>query len=126
MNENDNNNILFNEIFNNMGYNSYEKKIIFTSFDDSVISNYANNIIDNMHTSENNIFYTDISDTIRDIYDHSSKIISFNFSTNILNSRFIFLYVLAGITFSVSSKFSVEFFNTIFFKYSFKYFSLIL
>lgn len=78
MNENDNNNILFNEIFNNMGYNSYEKKIIFTSFDDSVISNYANNLIDNMYTSENNIFYTDISDIIRDIYDHSSKIISFH------------------------------------------------
>ena len=31
-----------------------------------------------MHTYENNIFYTDISDTIRDIYDHSLKIISFH------------------------------------------------
>lgn len=75
---NNNNNILFNNIFDTMGYNSYEKKIILSNFDDLSINNYANNLIDNISSSDTSIFYTDISDAIKDIHDHSSRIISFH------------------------------------------------
>ncbi len=87
MNKNDNNNIFFNNIFDNMGYNSYEKKIIFTNFDNAIINNYATSVVDNMDASQSNIFYTDISDAIRDIYDHSSKIISFHQNEKEYNIR---------------------------------------
>ena len=75
---NNNNNILFNNIFDTMGYNSYEKKIILSNFDDLSINNYANNLIDNISSSDTGIFYTDISDAIKDIQEHSSKVISFH------------------------------------------------
>ena len=87
MNKNDNNNIFFNNIFDNMGYNSYEKKIIFTNFDNAIINNYATSVVDTMDASQNSIFYTDISDAIRDIYDHSSKIISFHQNEKEYNIR---------------------------------------
>ena len=74
-NNNNNDDILFNNIFETMGYNSYEKKIILSNFDNLMINNYANNLMDNSETS---IFYTDISDAIKDIQEHSSKIISFH------------------------------------------------
>ena len=34
--------------------------------------------MDNINNSETSIFYTDISDAIKDIQEHSSKIISFH------------------------------------------------
>ena len=70
-NNNNNNDILFNNIFETMGYNSYEKKIILSNFDNLMINNYANNLMDNINN-------TDISDAIKDIQEHSSKIISFH------------------------------------------------
>jgi len=77
-NNNNNDDILFNNIFETMGYNSYEKKIILSNFDNLMINNYANNLMDNINNSETSIFYTDISDAIKDIQEHSSKIISFH------------------------------------------------
>ena len=76
--DNNSNDILFNNIFETMGYNSYEKKIILANFDHLIINNYANNLMDNINNSETSIFYTDISDAIKDIQEHSSKIISFH------------------------------------------------
>ena len=89
--DNNSNDILFNNIFETMGYNSYEKKIILSNFDNLIINNYANNLMDNIiinnyannlmdniNNSETSIFYTDISDAIKDIQEHSSKIISFH------------------------------------------------
>ena len=76
--DNNSNDILFNNIFETMGYNSYEKKIILSNFDNLIINNYANNLMDNINNSETSIFYTDISDAIKDIHNHSSRIISFH------------------------------------------------
>ena len=46
MNNTNNNNYndIFNKVFNTMGYNSYEKKIIGSSFNNPLINNYIENV----------------------------------------------------------------------------------
>ena len=79
MNNTNNNNYndIFNTVFNTMGYNSYEKKIIGSSFNNPLINNYIENVSDTLSYHEDkSLFFTDISDVVKDIYNNSSKILN--------------------------------------------------